>query len=151
MPALAINPDPTPSRMSQLYRFVIPAWTPSTPDDLPAIVSHLARAGAWFEVTPLPDAETEILLKAEHPNKTFLPPDTFVEQVERRINPLHKSRLSNARMTPDRAGVAWTDEEEALLLHHFDTGTDFKAIATFHQRTRRSIIVRLERLSRPVK
>ncbi len=39
MPAPAINPDPATSRMSQIYRFVIPAWTPSTPDDLPAIVS----------------------------------------------------------------------------------------------------------------
>ena len=99
-------------------------------------------------MTPLPDGETELLLKAEDPNKTLLPVDTFVEQVQRRTNPFHKSRLATGRLTPDRAGAPWTPEEEALLLEQFDNQLPVKTIAKSFQRTRRSITVRLERNGR---
>src|ERR1019366_6589820 len=72
------------------------------------------------------------------PNKTFLPPDTFVEQVQRRFTPIYKSRLPNGKVIPERAGVSWIDDEEV----------DIKTIAAAHKRTRRSILVRLARNGR---
>ena len=148
MPTPTPPADITTPRKTQLYRFLIPASGSTARNDLPAIVAHLSRASVWFEVTPLPDGETEILLKAEDPNKTLLPLNTFVDQVERRTNPFRKSRLATGRLTPDRAGAPWTPAEETSLLEQFDSETAIKTIAKNFQRTRRSITVRLARNGR---
>src|SRR5665811_2049829 len=98
MPTPTLPTDTTIQRKTQLYRFLIPGSPPSTPHNLPAIVAHLSGAGVWCEVTPLPDGETEILLKAKDPSMTLMPIGTFVEQVERGFSPIYKCRLPNGKI-----------------------------------------------------
>ena len=49
---------------------------------------------------------------------------------------------------PSQTGKAWTKEEETVLLQHFEVEMSFSDIAKQLQRTRGSIIARLEKLGK---
>ena len=58
---------------------------------------------------------------------------------------VYSSTLNHIYNRPERAGLAWTDEEDARIKQEFVEGVSIKDIASLHNRTTGAIRSRLKK------
>jgi hypothetical protein len=67
-------------------------------------------------------------------------PEPLLERAEERQRREHR--------LPENAGKPWSDDEDRLLIEHFDAATPMKELAQRHNRTAGAIQARLEKLGK---
>ena len=56
-----------------------------------------------------------------------------------------EQKQARAKVQPERAGIAWTEREDAELIAQFDAGASMSDLAQRHRRTRGAVRARLMR------